>query len=179
MAQLSNRYASAVFDLAMERGTLEDCLTQAVFLREMLSDNDCKTIFTHPRISSTEKKSFLDEAFKSQINDELMGLLHLVVDKNREEFIDPILAEFVNLANRQLRKATAQVVSAVPLRDDQQTRLADLLSRKLDKQVNVNVKVNPAVIGGLYISVDGYFIDRTIKTRLQEMKSEMSEAVLL
>ena len=176
MAQLSNRYAAAIFELAQERGTLDDSLTQAAFLRNVLGDKDCQSILTHPRIPSAEKKSFLDEALKDHINSDLMGLLHLIVDKNREDYIAAILSEFINMGNRELRRATAYVVSAFSLSKDQEAQLAALLSRKLNKQVNVEVKVNPAVIGGLYIQVDGYYVDRTIRTRLQEVKSEMLEA---
>lgn len=176
MAQLSNRYAAAIFELAIERGNLDESLSQAEFLRGILVGDDCKSIITHPRISSGEKKAFFDEAFKSHVNNELMGFLHLAVDKGREEYIVPILAEFIDMANNHLRRVTAVVVSAVPIRDDQQTALASLLSRKLSKQVSLELKVDPSVIGGLYIQVDGYYMDRTVKTRLEELKSSMVEA---
>ena len=175
MAQLSNRYGTAIFELALERGNLDESLSQALFLKDVLKEDDCKAILTHPRISANEKKSFLNEVFKDQINVDLLGLLHLVIDKSREEYIIPILTEFIDLAKRRLRKATAMVVSAVPLKEEQKTALAALLSRKLNKQVDIDVKVDPAVIGGLHIQVDGYYIDRTIRTRLHEIKLSMTE----
>ena len=185
MAQLSNRYAAAIFQLALARGDqegaeggLRESLNQALMLRDVMKEEECQTILTHPRISGTEKKSFLDEAFKNHVNVNLMGLLYLVVDKGREEFIVPILNEFIDMANTQLRKATALVVSAYPLKNEQRDQLAALLSRKLDKQVEIDVKVNPSVIGGLYIQVDGRYIDRTVKTRLLDLKEEMHEVTV-
>ena len=176
MAQLSNRYAAAIFELALERGNLDESLNAAIFMKDVLGERDCQTIITHPRISSTEKKSFFDEAFKKHISVDLMGFLHLAVDKGREEYIVPILSEFIDMANYHLRKATAEVVSAFPLRAGQKAVLAALLSRKLNKQVDIDAKVDPTVIGGLYIQVDGYYMDRTLRTRLQEMKGTAYDA---
>ena len=175
MAQLSNRYATAIFELAQERGALEEGLDQAVFLRDLLREDDVNMIITHPRIPGAEKKSFFDEAFKKHVNADLMGFLHLAVDKGREEYIVAILNDFIDMANAHLRKATAYVTAAFPLKQGQTAALAALLSRKLSKQVDISLKVDPKVIGGLYIQVDGYYMDRTIRTRLQEMKSIMAE----
>lgn len=175
MAQLVNRYASAIFDLSLERERLDENLGQAVFMKDVLAEPDCQTIITHPRISATEKRSFFDEAFSKHVSEDLMGFLYLAIEKGREEFIVPILADFINMANAHLRKATAMVVSAVPLAPQQVGALAALLSRKLGKHVDIEQKTDKSVLGGLYIQVDGYYMDRTIKTRLQELKLSMAE----
>ena len=175
MAQLSNRYAAAIFDLSLERNQLNENLGQAIFLRDVLSDKECRSILTHPRISAAEKKSFFNEAFSNHISQDLMGFLHLTVAKNRENFIVPVLSSFIDMADQYFRRTTALIVSAVPLKDEQVTVLSELLSRKLSKQVTVEQKVDPSIIGGLYIQVDGYILDTTIKTRLQEIKVSLSE----
>ena len=175
MAQLSKRYATAIYDLSMERDMLNENLNQALFMREVLEDEACKSIITHPRITAAEKRSFFDEVFLKHISTDLLGFLHLAVTKNREAFIVPALTAFIDMAHDHLQKTTAQVISAVPLRDEQVSALTALLSRKISKQVTLEQKVDPAIIGGLYIQVDGYFVDRTIRTRLQDIKLSLSE----
>jgi len=174
VAKLSNRYAAALFDISIERDALRENLDQADFLREMLKGKECQGVITHPRISTAEKKKFFDTAFSGQISADLLGFLYLAVSKNREKIIIPVLADFIDMGNRHIRKTTATVVSAVDLRNDQVSSLASLLSKKLDKQVDIAVKVDPSVIGGLYIQVDGFYIDKTIKTRLRDIKDSMS-----
>jgi F-type H+-transporting ATPase subunit delta len=173
MAQLSNRYATALFSLALERGTLSASLDEAVFMRDTLADEDCQRLLIHPRISATEKKNFFDTVFKGKVSTDMLGFLHLTVEKNRVDFIVPALSDFIEMARQHMRQTTAHVVSAVPLHPEQISALEALLSRKLDKQVEVSLQVNPGVIGGLYIEVDGYFVDRTVKSRLMEMKKTM------
>jgi F-type H+-transporting ATPase subunit delta len=177
VAQLSNRYAAALFELSLERGALDEDLDQAVFLRDTLREEEAQKVITHPRITGKEKLAFLQEAFSGHISQDLMGLLYLAVDKNREDHIVPILSEFINMANGHIGRTTALVISAVPLGADQVTTLSALLARKLNKQVEIKQKIDTSVIGGLYIQVDGYFIDRTLKTRLHELKLSMAEGM--
>jgi len=49
------------------------------------------------------------------------------------------------------------------------------LSKKLNKRVEVSLKVDPSVIGGFFVHVDGYFIDRTIKKHLHDMKATIKK----
>lgn len=175
MAQLSSRYATALFNLSIERGMVNESLDQAVFLRDTLKDKKCQNLLTHPRISTTEKQTFFNEAFKGRINPDMLGFLHLAVSKNREAFIVPALSDFIDMANEHMRKTTALVVSALPLKDEQRSALANLISRKISKHVTIEQKIDPSVIGGLHIQVDGYFVDTTIKTRLQEIKTTLSK----
>lgn len=173
MAQLSNRYATALFSLAIERGTLQASLDEAVLLQEKLSDAECQRLLLHPGISASEKKNFFDMVFKGQISTDMLGFLHLTVEKNRVAFILPALAQFVEMAKQHMRRTTAKVIAAVPLQPAQISSLEALLSEKLTKQVELDLHVDPDVIGGLYIEVDGYGIDRTVKTRLLDMKKSM------
>jgi len=177
MAQLSSRYAAALFELSLERGLLNEYVEQAMMLRDLLSGEQCQQIITHPRINAKQKRSFFSTAFSGHVNDDFLGFLNLAVDKNREMFIVPVLTEFISLGNEHNRKATAYVVTAVPLKDKQASALVALLSKKLEKQVEIKQKVNPDIIGGLYVQVDGFYIDRTVKARLRDLKNDLYENV--
>lgn len=173
MAQLSSRYAAALFELCMERGMLNEYLEQAVFLCDTLREPECQKIITHPKITVVQKRAFFKEAFEGKIHEDIIGFLTLTVEKNREKYIIPALSAFIDLANNELRRTKAEVVSAVPLKPEQVSAIASMLSRKLNKQVEVIVKVDTSIIGGLFIQVDGYYFDRTIKNRLGDIKNNL------
>jgi F-type H+-transporting ATPase subunit delta len=173
VAQLEKRYANALFELALERGLPGEYLEQALYLREVMRTPDCFGVISHPKISAARKREFLNSVFSGRLHDDLIGFLQLAVSKNRERVIVPALSAFIKIARDHLRTTRAIVISAIPLRDDQRQALAALLSRKLNKQVEINAKVDPSVIGGLYIQADGLYIDRTVKTRLHEMKQSL------
>jgi F-type H+-transporting ATPase subunit delta len=142
-----------------------------------LQEDECKSFLTHPRVSGTEKNAFFDKVFSEHVNVDLMGFLHLTVSKNREAFLLPALNQFIEMVRRHHNQTTARVVSAVPLSELQLTNLAALLTRKLNKKVDVQVIVDPAVIGGMSVQVDGFFIDRTLRFLLRNMKDEVNTLV--
>ncbi|MCL2767708.1 MAG: ATP synthase F1 subunit delta [Synergistaceae bacterium] len=170
MAELSIRYANALFELSTENGILKESIEQAIFLRTELQNDECKRIVAHPRISTANKCEFFSNAFSGAINEHLLGFLYLVTARNRENFLIPALTAFIDMGNNYFRKTTAKITSATELDEGQISALKELLSKKLNKHVDISLKVDPSVIGGLYIFVDGYFIDRTIKKRLYDMK---------
>ena len=175
MANLSALYATALFDIFSETGNLDDSLDQAVFLRDTLNNDECRRIITHPHITVAEKRAFFKEIFASGIHDDLLGFLYLAVDKNREEYLVPALTEYIRRVKQHQGKTTANVVSATELSEKQITALEKLLSKKLNKQVEVSLKIDPTVVGGLYIQADSYFLDRTIKKQMLEMKDSIEK----
>ena len=173
MAQLSNRYASALFDLAFLSGKPDEYFEQAVFLCDTLRGTDYKQIITHPQIPTAKKLSLIDEAFAGKIHADLCGFLHMAVSKNRESFVLPGLEAFIRMMDEYNGKVKASVVSAVELGETQIAGLKTLLEKKLGKKVDISAKVDESVIGGFYILTDGYFIDRTIRKQLHDLKASL------
>jgi len=175
MERLSAIYASALFDMALQHDAVDDFLAQAVLLRDSLSDEDCQRVLLHPQISASQKHEFFRNAFAGTIHDDLLGFLFLVADKNRETYLISALNALISLIERHKKMVTAKVLSAAPYDEEQAESLRVMLSEKLDKQVKLELKVDPSVIGGPYIYVDGYYIDWTVKKRLRDLTIHMKE----
>jgi len=175
MERLSTVYASALFDLAVKHDAVDEFLGQAVFLRDSLSDADYQRVLDHPQISAAEKHALFTKAYQGHVHEALLGFLYLVADKNREAYLVPALNELIGIIERHNGKVTAKVLSAAPYDEKQAESLRSMLSVKLDKQVELDLKVDPAVIGGPYIYVDGYYIDWTVKKRLRDLTVSLKE----
>ena len=175
MEKLSLLYAATLFDLALEHNAVGDFLEQAVYLRDTLQAPDYRQMLLHPQIPSHEKKEFFANAFTGYIHGDLLAFLYLAADKNREAFILPALNSLINVIERYLNKITADVYFAMSLSEGQIQEMKRILSEKLGKDVKVSLKVDPSVIGGPYIYVDGYYIDWTLKKRLRDLKVHMKE----
>jgi F-type H+-transporting ATPase subunit delta len=175
MSKLGVVYATALFEIADESGLMDQYLEQAIILREAIGDDECQRIILHPHISSGEKREFLHNIFADNINEDLMGFMRLAIEKNRESFLKEAFDNLIGMINQRKRKVTASVVSAVEPSQGQLDALKALLSKKLDKEVDISVKIDPSVIGGIYIQVDGFFIDHTVKRQLSDMKMSFKE----
>ena len=170
MTEVDTRYATALYEMALAGGSLEEFLSQVTFLRDTLEDASVRRILTHPQISRAAKHDFFRDSFEGRIHVDLQGFLHLMVENRREEFLVSTLSALVSMIDEHMRKTTATIISAVELSDEQCSAIKQVLSRKLDKQVEIAVKVDPTVVGGFYIQVDGFFIDRTVKKQLHDIK---------
>ena len=175
MEKLSALYASALFDLAMERGKVDEMLAHAELLIGFLTEGDYHRMLVHPHISDGEKRDVINAAFAGAVNSDLLGFMYLATEKNRESYILPALTRLVALIHRHQNKVTAKVISAIAPDDGQIAEIKEVLSKKLSKTVEVSMNIDPSVIGGPYILADGYYIDWTVKKRLRDLTVYLKE----
>lgn len=175
MERLSLIYASTLFDLALENGAAHEFLEQAEYLRDVMRDKDFLQVLVHPHIHAKEKHGFFEAAFSGKIHEDLLSFLCLASEKNREKYIPAALDALIDMIERHLGRAMAKVVVAADIDDRQIEHMKSMLSEKLNKEVDVSLEVDPDIIGGPYIFVDGYYIDWTVRKRLGDLSSYMKE----
>lgn len=173
MAKLKDRYAKALLELSEESGNLEKNLDQAILVRDTLKDADVQAFLAHPHIPDPAKHELFHKAFIDKIDKHLMGFLYLMVRKNRETLIIPVLREYIDRTNRSLGRIEAKIVSAKALTEKQIESIRIVLSKQINMQVKVDAKVDPDVIGGLYILVDGRIFDGTVRSELNNMRERL------
>ena len=170
MAKLKDRYANAILELSGEKGSLKKDLEQAIFIRDILESPEVQVFLGHPGVPDLDKHQLFENAFSDKIAEHLMGFLYLMVEKNRESLIVPALTEYIERANRQLGRVQAKIVSAKALTDTQIESIRVVLSKQTGMQVQVKATVDPDVIGGFYILIDGRIFDGTIRSELNIMR---------
>ena len=177
MADLGARYATALFQIASEKGQLDVVLGESRFLRDTFKGEEgALRILTHPLISTQEKNAFIEKVYSPAISTDLLGFMKLAVAKNREAFLLPTVTKLIDMIKRHQNHTTARVVSAVPLDETQLTRISSILGKKLGKKVGITAIVDPSQIAGISVHIDGYFLDRTVKSMLKNMKDYLSKA---
>jgi F-type H+-transporting ATPase subunit delta len=173
MAQLSTRYATALFELAVENGSLDVIFEQASAVCGAFRDGDSQRFMKHPDITKAEKYIFADDItgkLLDNVNPDLKGFLHLLISKSRENIIASALDSFINMANAYRKRTTATVVSAIPLGESQIDNLRNTLAAKIGKQVEINLQLDPSLIGGFYIKVDGFLADRSVRNQINDIR---------
>lgn len=179
MAKLKDSYADALIELSEEKGTLEEDLKQAILVRDALKSDDVQTVLIHPHVPDSVKQDLFNKAFSGKISRNLMGFLYLMVRKKRESLIVPALTEYIERAKRRLGKVEAKVVSVKPLTEKQIESIRTILSKKINVQVEVKATVDPDVIGGFYVMVDGRIFDCTIRTALNNMRERLKRGSIM
>ena len=177
MERLNALYASALYELTIERDDINESLEEAVFLKGALKDTDMMRVLKHPQIPRGDKLRLINETFSGKLKDDLFGFLKLALEKNRQGFIVSILEAYIGMIEKHKNIVTAKVITATSLDDNQTAELRNSLSKKLNKVIRLDIDIDPSVVAGPYIYVDGYYLDWTFKTRLRELTVHMKEGV--
>lgn len=173
MAKLIDNYVNALLELSEEKGTLNRDLEEAVLIRDKLEGSDVQDFLKHPNITDAAKYQLFDKAFSSLHSKHLMGFLYLMVRKNRESLIVPVLTKYIDGMNKILGKVEAKVVSAKALTKEQIESIRNILNKQINMEVELQNKVDPDVIGGFYILVEGRIFDGTVRSKLNTMKERL------
>jgi F-type H+-transporting ATPase subunit delta len=175
---LAERYAAALFDLADERHALDAVAGDLRELRAMLEASpDLVRLLRSPVLSRDEQGKAIaaigEQAGLSQLTRDFLG----VVARNRRLFDVPgmIQAYLAQLAARR-GEVTAEVTVAQPLDEQRQAALTEQLRRVVGARVAVDVKVNPALLGGMIVRVGSRMVDASLNSRLQRLRLTMRSA---
>jgi F-type H+-transporting ATPase subunit delta len=172
---LADRYASALFELAEEKGVLDQVADDLRGLKTMVAESaDFRRFIDSPVLSRTEQAkgvaALADKAGMQGVTRNFLGL----AATNRRLFALPgVIDAFLERLAAKRGEISAEVVSAKPLSDVQADALAASLKQAMGKDVALEIRVDPGLIGGLVVRVGSRMIDNSIRTKLQRLQLAM------
>jgi F-type H+-transporting ATPase subunit delta len=171
--RVARRYVTALFDLANAAGQTDEIgallhdLQQIYHLHAKL-----RNALADPRLSPAKKRSLLLALMGPHTPPLLERFADLLIEKHRLQVLHYAGVIFAQLQDEAAGIRHAVVRSALPLSEDQQFRLQDVLSKLLELQVVLTTQVDPTVIGGISVKVGDLLIDGSIQGRLQGLLGE-------
>jgi F-type H+-transporting ATPase subunit delta len=170
-ASLSGRYASALFDLASEAGTVTAVENDLATLEQALTESaELRALIKNPEVSREAIGRVLQglarQAGLSQLTQNFLGVL---AENRRAGELPAVIRAFGMIAAAQRGEVTAEVSSAHPLTDEQ---LATLRARE-GRTVKLKTRVEPELLGGLVVTVGSKRIDSSIRSRLNSLAQAM------
>ena len=175
VAGLAGRYASALFDLARTDKAVDSVSASLASVGAALTESaDFAALIKSPRISRGAAKSAvagLADAMK--LDDLTARFLGVLADNRRLSALPDILAAFRTIEAAFKGETSAEVTAAQPLTAEQQDALKAKLKANLKKDVSINVKVDPSILGGLIVKVGSRMIDSSLKTKLDQLAVQM------
>ena len=172
---LAERYAAALFDLADERRALDVVAGDLRELRTMVQQSgDLMRLLRSPVLSREDQAkavaALAERAELSGLTRDFLG----VVARNRRLFAVPEMIEAYlrRLAERR-GEVTAQVTVAQPLDEARQAALTDQLRRAVGARVAVEIRIDPALLGGMIVKVGSRMVDASLSSRLQRLRLAM------
>lgn len=164
-------YGDALFELAVEENLTDSLTEEILMVQTVLKENsDLEKILNHPEIPKQKKIQVIEDVFKGRISDALTGFLRIVVTKGRYKNLPDIFAYFIARVKEYKKIGVAEVISAVPLNENQKKKIEKrLLETTRYETMEIDYKVDESKIGGLMIRIGDRVVDSTLRSRLDRL----------
>ncbi len=179
MTERAGVYGGSLYDLAAEEQLTEPILEQLIVLKDVFRENpDYIRVLSEPSIKKEEKNKLIDDAFGSSCEKYLSNFIKLLCEKG-------LLGEFEGCVNAYTKRfnadhniAEAVVTSAVALTDAQLKALGEKLEKTSGKKIRLITKLDPRVLAGIRVEIDGMQLDGTVAGRMSRMDKTLNEIIM-
>ncbi|WP_068073109.1 F0F1 ATP synthase subunit delta [Novosphingobium lentum] len=174
-ASLAGRYASALYELASERGTVTSVESDLDNLAQAIRESgDLAALIRNPQVSREAATGAIDGVAgllgSGDLTRQFLGVL---AGNRRLASLPDMIRAFGAIAAAQRGEVTAEVTSAHPLDDAQLAQLTEKLKEREGCEVKLKASVDPEILGGLVVRIGSRMIDSSIRTRLNSLALAM------
>ena len=175
---VSGRYATALFELARDEKSVDAVRADLDRFDAMLADSaELKRLVRSPVFSADVQLKALSAVLdKAGITGVAANFLKVLTANRRLFAVDDVIRAFRALVAKFRGEATADVIVAEQLNDKNLDALKVALKSVTGKDVALNVKVDPSIIGGLVVKLGSRMVDSSLRTKLNSIKHAMKEA---
>jgi len=177
-SQVTDRYATALFELAEEAGELDAAENALLVLRETFAASaELAEALRNPAFTRADKKAVMARVAEASgaAGPTFDGFLGALESHGRFAFLPAICDRFAVLMSEHRGETNVQVTAARPLSDVQSEALAAKVGETIGGVVKLDVTVDPALIGGLVVRVGSKMIDSSIRSKLANLQTAMKE----
>jgi F-type H+-transporting ATPase subunit delta len=171
---IASKYAEAILDLAAGSKSEEQLLDELKLIADVIAyDPEMTVIINHPSIDTAEKKRFLHSLFKGKISDLAENVIGLLADKRRLNLIPFIEGSYRELLNQRKNILSASLSCSEALADSAIANIKAQLAEHLGKNLELEVKVDPSLIGGVVLKMGDQVIDGSLKGQLRALEKTL------
>jgi F-type H+-transporting ATPase subunit delta len=171
---LARRYATAVFQLAQEAGSVSGVQHDLhTFVGALAADDDVRKFFRSPVVDRKEKETIVSQAF-AKLNPIALHTILLLIRKRRENMVEEIMQQFDILERTARGAQPLQVASARELSKNELAAIVARLAAAFGTKFDVTQSVDPSLIGGVRITMGDKRADGTVAGRLDDLARLLS-----
>jgi F-type H+-transporting ATPase subunit delta len=175
---MAGRYATALFELALESNAVDQVQAELNGFEALVASSpDLARLVRSPAFSAEEQARALGAVLdKAGLKGIAANFLKVVAGNRRLFAVHDMIRGFKALVARHKGEVTAQVTVAEALNDARMNDIRNALRQVTGKDVQIDVTVDPSIIGGLKVKLGSRMVDATLRTKLNSIKFAMKEA---
>ena len=176
--EVGQRYAQALFELALDAGALEPVLGDLQGLKALLAESkDLARLIASPAFTSEDKRKGLEAvAAKAGFAPLTVKFLGLLSENRRAAALPAVIGAFQRLYDKHRGVVSAQVTTALKLTAAQLAGVQKALAQALGQEPEITTAVDPSILGGIKVKVGSRLYDASLKTKLDTLKFALKRA---
>lgn len=166
------RYAQAVFELALERGLVDQWDSDLGFVDQVLRDGDFRAFLKHADVPLGDKVRAIDTVM-AEIHPLVQNLVKFLVTKGLVDVVPSLRAAYAGQLDDHHGRQRVEVTSAVPLDPGELERINRFVSGLIRKEAVVSAQVDESILGGIVIQIGDQLLDGSTRSRLESLRQQI------
>ena len=173
---IAERYAKALFELALENKKLEEVKNDMELLLDVVRTSaEFRHLLVSPVIRPDKKIGVLDALLGGKVADLTKKFYYLLAGKRRERYLEPIAREFVSKYKEYNNIVTVEIRTVQPLSESMRKKIISLIEKRNNVTVELIETLDPKLIGGFIVSTGNTRFDSSLATSIKKLKKEFEE----
>lgn len=176
-SRVGNRYAKALFELAVEKKLLSSIEADLQLLvNDYQKSAEFRLMMSSPVIASSVKRKIFAELYKKRLQLLTYNFIQLLFQKNREANLPDIIGSFDQLMDEHKGIIRGEVRSVAPLSPAQIKALKAHLDKLYGKDVQLEQQTDPTLLGGFIVKVQERVFDSSLRNQLNTLRTSLAES---
>ena len=173
---VARRYAEALFAIAQETDKVDEMQKDLELIAETIDSYDeLKSCIFHTLIPPREKRDVVNKLFGPPVSEMVLNF-YVVIDKRRDTYIGAMAEEYKDMANEYKNVLFADLISAREVSDEDVQVLKEKVAAATGKSVDMEVSIDPSLIGGIKMRIGDRIIDASVKKKLELLRDDLKKA---
>ena len=179
MTEVAKTYGDALYDLSVETGNSQTVLEETAVLAQVFKENpDYIKLLRSPNIRKDERLSVLEEAFRGRCHDHILNFMKILTENGTIGEFPGCADEFRRRYNKDHNIEEVAAVTAVPLSAELSEKLKNRLETLTSKTVLLTNRVDPSIIGGVRLEMDGLQLEGSVQHQLDAPRRQLKDTML-
>ncbi len=171
---VASRYARALFNVALSRGTV-DIIGSELFQLKSFSDKDRRLIsfLEAPQVLTEHKTAMVRTLFTTRLSPALLSFILLLIEKGRVNLLNEIARDYEKLLEEHKGIIRARVTTAVDVDKAFKARLVEKLKKVTGKDIDLIHRIDKSIIGGIIVQLNYKVIDHSVRHQLSSLRHDL------
>ena len=174
----ARRYAEAAFEVAVRDDAVDAWRNELDTAAAVVAEERIGRALANPAIPLETRIATAEATFGKLVGPKVLNLVRLMLRRGRIQELPRLAAEFRRLDDDRQGIARASVTSTLPLEPDEVSALKERLASSTDRRVELDLKVDPSLLGGLVVRLGDLLVDGSVRSRLERLRNRLVSGAL-